>query len=883
MSSYLNPDRIKVWDIPGGVHPPENKEQSLQKPLAEAALPSEVVLPLAMHMGAPAECIVNIGEQVKTGQMIAKPVGAFSAAVHASISGTIVAIEDRQVPHASGLTAPCVVVESDGKDAHIEYSGTADYSSLEPAEIIERLRNAGLAGMGGAGFPTAIKLAPKNKIHTLILNGTECEPYITSDHTIMREQADFIIKGAELLSHALGGTEKILIGVEDNKPDAIEALKLAAENTPIEVIQFETKYPSGGEKQLIQILTGLEVPSGGLPSDHGIVMQNVATAVAAWRAIVEGKPLISRITTLVGDALEDQRNLTVRIGTPVIELLNQVGYDESRADRIVMGGPMMGFALKDSQAPVTKITNCLLVPTKQEMPHPPPAQPCIRCGQCAEACPASLLPQQLFWYAQAQDHSRLKDYNLFDCIECGACAYVCPSHIPLVQNYRAAKGEIRQEELDKKHADHARERFEARKLRLEKEAEEREAKRKARMEAAKAKQAEKKSSGEDDLVAKAMARVAKAQDDPAEAREKLLRQKQTFVDRIAGMQSKLDAADTDELRAKFQSQIKNTEKKLSGIEERLQQLESTAANTSNESAKPTDKPAGDSAAAAIEKAKQQAAKIGQMSDREKLESNIESLVGRLAKSDEKIAAAEEAGDKPPEMVEALKKGRDNLAAKLDAAKAELQALGGNSEDAETAGTTKALEPEKDAATLAIERAQKQAAQQGQMSDREKIEASIDSLSARLAKSEEKITAAEEAGDKPPEMVDALKKGRDNLAAKLDAAKAELQALGGNSEDAETTGATKALEPEKDAATLAIERAQKQAAQQGQMSDREKIEASIDSLSARLAKSEEKIAAAEKAGDKPPEMIDALRKGRDNLADKLASAKTELENLAEEKA
>lgn len=660
----------KVWDIPGGIHPPENKAQSLIEPLANAQLPDQVLLPLSMHIGAPAEPVVSVGDHVKTGQMVAKPVGPFSAGVHASISGTVKAIEERPAPHASGLSAPCILIESDGQDEHIDYQGIDDYQSLEPGEIVKKLRNAGLAGLGGAGFPTAVKLAPRSSIDTLILNGTECEPYITSDHTLMREQPELVIKGAELLAFVLGEPETILIGVEDNKPDAIEALQKAAEGTQIEIVEFPTKYPSGGEKQLIQILTGKEVPSGGLPADHGIVLQNVGTAVAAWEAVVEGKPLISRITTLVGEALENQCNLRVRIGTPVKALLDQVGYNENEADRVVMGGPMMGFSVLDTQVPVTKITNCLLAPTKTELPKPPPAQPCIRCGQCAEACPANLLPQQLLWYSQSQDHSRLKDYNLFDCIECGACAYVCPSHIPLVQYYRASKGEIRLEEIEKQHADVARERFEARKQRLEAEAEAREAKRKARMEAAKAKQAK---AGENDIVAKAMARVANTQDDPTEARSKLERQKQTFVERIQGMQKKADEAETEELKAKFLAQIKNTEKRLAGIDEKLKELDEPSSPLKETSeAEPV---AMDAASAAIAKAKERAEQMAQMSDKEKLESNIDSLNARLAKSEQKLlAAAEKAGDEPDDIVDALRNGRDKLAQKLEDAKAELAKL-----------------------------------------------------------------------------------------------------------------------------------------------------------------------------------------------------------------
>ena len=460
----------KIWDIPGGVHPPENKHQSVQLPIGSIPLPAEIVLPLNQHIGAPSEPIVEVGDKVLKGQLVAKAQGVFSAGVHASTSGTVSAIEDRLVPHPSGMSARCIVIQPDGEEQWVQLSPCDNSDALDHFELIERIRNAGIAGLGGAGFPTAVKLNPRSvdRVETLIINGTECEPYITADDVLMRERATDIIAGAQLLAKIVGQPREILVGIEDNKPEAIAAMQKAAEGTPVEIVVFPTKYPSGGERQLIQILTGKEVPSGKIPAQIGILVQNVGTAAAAYRAIRYGEPLISRVTTVVGEALGEQRNIQVLIGTPIDHVLAMHGFQPDRSSRLIIGGPMMGYAIEQTAVPVVKTTNCILVPSRTEMPEPPPAQPCIRCGLCAEACPAQLLPQQLFWYAKSEDHEKLEAHNLFDCIECGACSYVCPSSIPLVHYYRAAKGDIRAQKAEKEKADRARRRFEFRQERIAK-------------------------------------------------------------------------------------------------------------------------------------------------------------------------------------------------------------------------------------------------------------------------------------------------------------------------------------------------------------------------------------------------------------------------------
>lgn len=515
-----------IWNFHGGIHPPENKLQSLSRGIESAGIPDQLILPLSQHLGAPAEPCVAVGDQVLKGQVIAEAAGYVSVPVHAPSSGTVTGIGEQQLPHSSGLTGPCITITTDGQDQWVQHEGLPDFKQADAQTILDKIRNAGVCGMGGAGFPAAVKLnPPKDKvISTLIINGTECEPYITADDVLMRERADEIVTGLLILAQLLEPLE-ILIGIEDNKPEAIaamqesmtDAIRAALENTEIEIVTFPTKYPSGGEKQLIQILTGKEVPSGGLPADIGIVCQNLGTVAAVYRAVVHGEPLISRITTVTGEAVSNPGNFDVLLGTPMSHLLELSGYDKTRNKRLIMGGPMMGFTLPSANVPVVKTTNCLLAPTEQEAPTQPPAQACIRCGMCAQACPATLLPQQLFWYSQSKDYEKLEDYNLFDCIECGACSYVCPSNIPLVQYYRSSKTEIRHLKQERIRAEQSRERFENREARLEKLEAEKEARRRARKEAAKNRNsgkdasqemgAEKATGDQADLVKAAVARV----------------------------------------------------------------------------------------------------------------------------------------------------------------------------------------------------------------------------------------------------------------------------------------------------------------------------------------------------------------------------------------
>ncbi|MBK5941885.1 electron transport complex subunit RsxC [Halochromatium roseum] len=493
LRSLLPGGQRKLWHFHGGVHLPDEKTLSNGCPVAAAPLPTQLMLPLQQHIGAPARCRVSVGDKVLKGQLIAEPQGYISAPVHASSSGTVVAIESRPIPHPSGLSAPCVVIETDGEERWAELpaplaASAAELDACDPAALRERIRASGIVGMGGASFPTNVKLNPgkDQPIDTVVINGAECEPYITCDDLLMRERAADIVDGVRVMLH-LVQAKRALIGVEDNKPDAAAALNRAIADAGVddrvEVVVIPTLYPSGGEKQLIRILTGKEVPSHGIPAQIGIVCQNVGTAAAVADAVLRGQPLIERLVTVTGRGVVEPRNYRVPIGISAEALIAASGGYRGELAKLVAGGPMMGFRLDTDLVPITKATNCLLALTPEESPDPGAPLPCIRCGRCAEVCPANLLPQQLYWHARAKELDKVQDYNLFDCIECGCCAHVCPSHIPLVQYYRFAKTESWAREQEKRAADHARERHAAREARLERQERERKAKLRKKKEA----------------------------------------------------------------------------------------------------------------------------------------------------------------------------------------------------------------------------------------------------------------------------------------------------------------------------------------------------------------------------------------------------------------
>ncbi|RZF78755.1 electron transport complex subunit RsxC [Pseudoalteromonas sp. CO325X] len=507
--------RGELWQSPGGIHPPTHKHKTNSLPIHSLPLPEKLVLPIKQHIGAEGQLLVSAGEQVLKGQALTRPNANWSVPVHAPTSGRIVDITPMPSAHPSAIPELSIIIEPDGQETWCELVPHPNYQQLSAERLVDIIHYAGISGMGGAGFPTYVKTASKQPIDILIVNGAECEPYISADDVLMQAHSEEIVRGIHIIQHLLG-PELTIIGIEDDKPKAIEAMTQAcADYDNIIVRAIETKYPSGGEKQLIQILTSKEVPAGGIPADIGVLVQNVGTLYAIQQAVELGKPLIERVVTLAGETLELQGNVWALLGTEIKHLLAFQGFNPEPMQRVIMGGPMMGFTLPSVRIPVVKTTNCILAPSNQEMPAPGDERACIRCSACADACPASLLPQQLQWFAKTKEYQKLEEHKLFDCIECGACAYVCPSEIPLVQYYRVAKAEIREQQIEQVKAERARERFEARKARLEREQEERRNRHKRPSRSAA------KSSESKEKVAEALARVKAKKTEQGNNKEKV--------------------------------------------------------------------------------------------------------------------------------------------------------------------------------------------------------------------------------------------------------------------------------------------------------------------------------------------------------------------------
>jgi len=458
---------IPIYEIPGGIHPEEHKTRSNQADIRSLPLADELVINLKGQAGNRSLPVVKAGDTVLKGQVIAECDGIFSAYQHAPTSGEVIAIENRTIAHPSGLDDLCVVLKPDGKDQWCELSPVTHLEDMDREAVLAQIFEKGVVGLGGASFPSHIKLKQHEGIHTLIINAAECEPYITCDDKLLQEHTKDVLLGAEIISKLYQDID-IIIGIEDNKPQAIDAIQQTRQELGLNNIKLgvvPTKYPSGGEKQLIQLLTGKEVPHGKLPADLGLVMHNVGTCYAIQQALTEGKPLVERLVTLTGDNCKEPGNYWIPFGTPVEHLIQATNSETPK--RLIMGGPMMGYELPSAEVGIVKATNCIIMSADGELGMDQTALPCIRCGACMDACPASLLPQQLYWHAQADEFDKAEEYDLFDCIECGACAYVCPSHIPLVQHYRYAKSTIRNNRVEKIKAEKARERYEARQERLE--------------------------------------------------------------------------------------------------------------------------------------------------------------------------------------------------------------------------------------------------------------------------------------------------------------------------------------------------------------------------------------------------------------------------------
>ncbi|WP_421254900.1 electron transport complex subunit RsxC [Aeromonas sp. 600282] len=794
-------ERIKagtLWDFHGGIHPADNKLQSSQSPLVDAGLPPRLIIPLRQHAGPAGDLLVQVGDKVKKGQPLTRYAKGRVVPVHASTSGTITEIGNHTVAHPSGLGDLCVILTPDGEDEWGERNGKPDYWNLERGELLERIQQAGVAGLGGAVFPTHSKLDGRGQLtEILIVNGLECEPYITTDDRLMQQYSDEIMDGIRVLKHLLK-PKLTLIGVEDNKPEAIEQLTRHATDEDVLVKTVPTKYPSGGAKQTIELLTGRQVPKGGRAVDIGIMVLNVATVFAIKRAIIDGEPLIERIVTLTGDSFKKPGNAWVRLGTPVRWLLQRFELQPEAEQRVIMGGPMMGFTLPHAMVPVVKATNCLLAPTQAELPAPGPEQPCIRCSACADACPATLLPQELYWYSRAKEYDKAEKLNLMDCIECGACAWVCPSEIPLVQYYKIAKDDIREARAEAEKAERAKQRFEAKQARFEREKAAREAR---HAEAAAQRRQTMTAAGGEDPVAAALARIKAKQDAPITA--------------IAATAEGLP--DNSAVIAAREARKREAEARRAAKLAESTNSETAAALQSTEAVDPASDPKKAAIAAALARAK--AKKAAQAGD------SAEPVAA------EAVAAPAVDADQQKAEVDPKKAAIAAATARAKAKKAEANGepvSADNSAVADAGSQGDApVDPKKAAIAAAIARAKaKKAAQQGNSAE--------DDLSANTGTSETAATqsdapsAVSEAVDpKKAAIAAAIARAKAKKAAQQgDSAEGDLTANAGASESAATqsdapSAASEAVDPKKAAIAAAIARAKaKKLAQQGESASAE---------------------------------------------------------------
>ncbi|MBL0665739.1 electron transport complex subunit RsxC [Aeromonas jandaei] len=790
MQSLL--ERIKagnIWDFHGGIHPADNKLQSSQSPVEQAGLPPRLIIPVRQHAGAAGDLLVQVGDKVKKGQPLTRYARGRVVPVHASTSGTITEIANHTVAHPSGLDDLCVILTPDGEDEWGELDGKPDYWNLERGELLERIQQAGIAGLGGAVFPTHSKLDGRGQLtEILIVNGLECEPYITTDDRLMQQYADEIMDGIRVLKHLLK-PKLTLIGVEDNKPEAITELTHHATDEDVLVKTVPTKYPSGGAKQTIELLTGRQVPKGGRAVDIGIMVLNVATVFAIKRAIIDGEPLIERIVTLTGDSFKKPGNAWVRLGTPVRWLLQRFELQPEADQRVIMGGPMMGFTLPHAMVPVVKATNCLLAPTQAELPAPGPEQACIRCSACADACPASLLPQELYWYSKAKEYDKAEKLNLMDCIECGACAWVCPSEIPLVQYYKIAKDDIREARAEAEKAERAKQRFEAKQARFEREKAAREAR---HAEAAAQRRQAMTAAGGEDPVAAALARIKAKQDAPITA--------------IAATAE--GVPDNSAVIAAREARKREAEARRAAKLAESANSETAAAPQSAEAVDPSSDPKKAAIAAALARAK--AKKAAQADDAPATDSAAESQPAADADPKKAAIAAAIARAK-------AKKAEANgepVSADHSAA-----ADAGTQGDAPSAAS-EAVDPKKAAIAAAIARAKaKKAAQQGDSAEGD-VTATAGTSETAATQSDAPSAASEAVDPKKAAIAAAIARAKAKKAAQQgDSAEGSLTATEGTSETAATqsdapSAASEVVDPKKAAIAAAIARAKaKKAAQE----------------------------------------------------------------------
>ncbi|MDH5977205.1 electron transport complex subunit RsxC [Vibrio splendidus] len=827
-----------IWNFPGGVHPAENKKQSNTTDIVHARLPEEIVLPVKQHIGKPGNLLVAAGDTVLKGQQLTALDTGFTLPVHAPTSGVITAIEPRTTAHPSGLSEMCVVIKPDGLDTWIEKNPVEDFSTKTSDELLDVIRQAGISGMGGAGFPTAKKLqSGLGRTDILIINAAECEPYITSDDKLLQEHADEVLKGIEVVEHILQ-PKLTVIGIEDNKPDAIKALEIAAKDKDIVIRVIPTKYPSGGEKQLIKILTNKEVPAGGIPADIGVLVQNVGSLYSIKRAVIDGEPVVNRVVTLTGKTFKQPRNVWALLGTPVHELLEEFGYKaDKKLPRLILGGPMMGFTLPHANVPITKTSNCILAPTRREISPSTYEMECIRCSACAEACPASLLPQQLQWHAKANELDKCEELNIKDCIECGACAFVCPSEIPLVQYYRQAKAEIKTRKNEATAAERAKIRFEEKNARMERDKAERENRFKK---AADNRRKDMKSADGDDAIAAAIARV-KAQKTAADQTPNAEPAvKPAVAAAIAKAKAKQAAAQKANDAGPDNSEMSKLreERKRQARERKAQQA---ATDNPAENSGDTKK---DAVAAAIARAKakkaQQAESASEASAESSGDAKKDAVAAAIARAKAKKAQkAESASEAPVEKSGDAKK--DAVAAAIARAKAK------KAQQAESATQTESEAPaessgdaKKDAVAAAIARAKAKKAQQAESATQTASEAPVkssgdakkDAVAAAIArakakKAQQAESAAQTESEAPVESSGDTKK--DAVAAAIARAKAKKAQQAKQDEAAETPEPvieveaeiqSEPVDPKKAAVAAAIARAKAKKAQQAKQVEAE---------------------------------------------------------------